>query len=258
MLSPASATDTAPAAPAPPGRRMAMAMGALYLSMGVPAAIDFMLIRPALIVAGDAEATALNMLGGELLFRAGIALQIFASIAAILLAAAYFQAFAPVRRSLARLLVLFIVMGALLEIASATLGIFSLGFIKQPDHLIVFEAEQLNALGLSVLTFQSLGYVVAHIFWGLWLLPLGLLILKSGWMPRAVGVLLLCAGIAYVVVGLTAILVPTAARPLAQWAVVPEGLGELGFIGWMMIFGFKSRPARQDAEHGSGGADPRP
>jgi hypothetical protein len=232
---------------------MAMAMGALYLAMGVPAAIDFMLIRPALIVAGDAEATALNMLGGELLFRAGIGLQIFASIAAILLAATYFQVFAPVRRSLARLLVLFIVMGALLEIASA-----SLGFIKQPDHLIVFEAEQLNALGLSVLTFQSLGYVVAHIFWGLWLFPLGLLILKSRWMPRAVGVLLLCAGTAYVVVGLTAILVPAAARPLAQWAVIPEGLGELVFIGWMMIFGFKSRPARQEARQGLGGADPSP
>jgi hypothetical protein len=233
-------------------------MGALYLAMGVPAAIDFMLIRPALIVAGDAEATALNMLGGEHFFRIGIALQFIASIAAILLASAYYQVFAPVRRSLARLLVLFIVMGALLEIASATLGIFSLGFIKQPDHLIVFEAEQLNALGLSVLTFQSLGYVVAHIFWGLWLLPLGLLVLKSRWMPKAVGVLLLCAGTAYVGVGITAILVPAAARLLAQWAVVPEALGELGFICWMMIFGFKGRPARQEVKEDVGGAYPSP
>jgi hypothetical protein len=217
-------------------------MGALYLVMGVPAAIDFMVIRPALIVAGDAEATALNMLGGELFFRFGIALQFIAAITAILLAAAYYRVFAPVRPSLARLLVLFIVMGALLEIAAAMLGNFSLGFFKQPDHLIVFEAEQLNALGFALLTFQSFGYVVAHIFWGLWLLPLGLLILKSGWMPRAVGVLLLCAGTAYVVVGLTTILMPAAARPLAQWAVILEGLGELGFIAWAMIFGFKIHP----------------
>jgi hypothetical protein len=71
-------------------------------------------------------------------------------------------------------------------------------------------------------------------------------------------VLLLCAGTAYVVVGLTAILMPAAARPLAQWAVIPEGLGELGFICWVMIFGFKGRPARQEVKQELRGAYPSP
>jgi hypothetical protein len=93
------------------------------------------------------------------------------------------------------------------------------------------------ALGL-----HSQGFVVAGIFWGLWLLPLGALVIRSGFAPRVLGFLVILAGLAYLVDSFTSVLLPEY-RPLVSIvALVFEAVGELSMIGWLLITGARAQP----------------
>jgi hypothetical protein len=117
----------------------------------------------------------------------------------------------------------------------------ALVLVNGPEFLAVFGKPQLEALALLFLGLHSQGFVVAAIFWGLWLLPLGALVMRSGFAPRAIGVLLILAGVAYVADSFTALLLPEQ-RPLVNLAALPfEAVGELSMIGWLLVSGAKAQ-----------------
>jgi hypothetical protein len=101
---------------------------------------------------------------------------------------------------------------------------------------------KLEALALLFLGLHSQGFVVAGIFWGLWLLPLGALVIRSGFAPRVLGFLVILAGLAYLVDSFTSVLLPEY-RPLVSIvALVFEAVGELSMIGWLLITGARAQP----------------
>src|SRR5258708_10259905 len=109
------------------------------------------------------------------------------------------------------------------------------------NFLAVFEKHQLDALAMASLSLRSHGMFAASAFWGLWLFPFGILVFKSGFLPRVLGVLLVVAGLAYLTSSLTLLLFPDYGRAVSQLMLVPEGVGELSMIFWLLIKGVSAQ-----------------
>jgi hypothetical protein len=105
----------------------------------------------------------------------------------------------------------------------------------------VFDQPQREALGLFFLRLHHHGLIVDQIFWGLWLFPFGLLVMRSRFLPRALGLLLLVNGMAYVAVSVTSLVAPDFLR-VVSLATLPALLGELWIMLWLLIKGVRVPP----------------
>jgi hypothetical protein len=110
-------------------------------------------------------------------------------------------------------------------------------------YFSVFDKHQLDAFTLGFLGLRSQGIHVATMYWGLWLLPLGILVYKSGFLPRALGVVVLIAGCSYVADSMAYYFLPEYARMIANVSTLPQAAGEIGFTAWMLIKGVRTGPA---------------
>jgi len=99
-----------------------------------------------------------------------------------------------------------------------------------------FAASQRDAMGVLLLDLHGDGVTLANVFWGLWLLPFGLLVMKSATIPRVLGVLLIVDGGTSVVVSATALLLPQNLDIVSRYALIPE-LGELWMMAWLLVRG---------------------
>jgi hypothetical protein len=199
-----------------------------------------MYVPRALIVRGDAAATASNILAHQTLFRLGIFAELFSSIAFVFLALALYRFFAPVSRPQARALLALVLVAVAVALFNVVNHVAALAVFRGAELGAAFDQTQRNALGMLLLGLHQKGIFVAEIFWGLWLFPLGTLVMRSGWFPRILGVLLLANGGAYVLAALVTLLLPEYARAVNA-AVLPALLGELWFILWLFI-GPAARP----------------
>jgi hypothetical protein len=120
-------------------------------------------------------------------------------------------------------------------------NIAALILFRGADFLSVFDKPQLDALGMLFLRLRGQGLVVNEIFWGLWLFPFGLLVMRSGFIPRILGVLLIVNGFAYLVASLTSLLLPAYAGVVNQLLLIPE-TGELWVMLWLLIKGVRVQP----------------
>ena len=100
----------------------------------------------------------------------------------------------------------------------------------------IVDKPQRDALALLFLRLHSEGFDVAAIFWGLWLFPLGLLVYRSRFIPRILGVLLIAHGLSYVIGSLTSFVLPQFESAVSRWSM-PFTLGEPLFMLWLLIMG---------------------
>jgi len=224
-------------------KKQARVAGLLYLLIGITAPIGLVYVPGALIVAGDATATANHIRASESLLRIGIASELFHQIVCIFLVLALYRLFKAVSEKHAALLV---ILGGLVSVPIVFLNVLNeiaaLVLVRGADFLSVFETRQLDALALLFLRLHGQGLVVASIFWGLWLFPFGILVIRSGFIPRVLGVLMMMAGIGYLASSFTSLLLPRYAHPVGQFAMVLE-IGELPIIFWFLIWGAKAQPS---------------
>jgi hypothetical protein len=125
-------------------------------------------------------------------------------------------------------------------------NIAALIFFRGRDFLAVFGKPQRDALGMLFLHLYGQGIAINEIFWGLWLFPFGILVMRSGFLPRILGVLLIVNGFAYLAVSLTSLLVPDYASVVSR-AAFPAQFGELLIMLWLVIKGANMRPLAADA-----------
>ena len=118
--------------------------------------------------------------------------------------------------------------------------IAALVLVSGADFLSVFDNRQLDALAYLFVRLHSQGIIVASIFWGLWLFPFGILVIRSGFIPRFLGVLLFIAGAAYIVSSSTFVLLPRY-LPLVNKVAVVLYAAELPIMFWLLIWGAKTR-----------------
>lgn len=223
-------------------RKQARTAGLLYLLMGIVAPIGLVYVPSQLFVPGNVLATAENVRRSGWLLRLGIVSELVHQTLAIFLVLALYRLFRDVDERHARLMV---ILGALVSVPIVFVNVLNevaaLTLLGSPEFQAVVEKPQLDALAYLFLHLHGQGIVVASIFWGLWLFPFGMLVIRCGFIPRALGALLLIAGTAYLVSSLTTLALPAYA-PLVSRFVSPLVALELPIIFWLLIWGAKTRP----------------
>ena len=148
-------------------------------------------VRSRIIVFGDAVVTANNIMGSELLFRIGFVTWLVSAVFFLLAAWALYVLLKPVNKSLSLLFLLLNLGGVAVE-SNNMLNLFAaLQFCSSAAYLNVFQTGQLQALAMSFLISYENGFMIAQIFYGTWLLPLGYLVYKSRFLPRLLGIVLI-------------------------------------------------------------------
>jgi len=180
----------------------------LYPIWFVVGLFGVMYVPSTLIVAGDATTTANNIMANELLFRMGIVGSLMTQVIQILVVLLLYKLFKSVNKNHASLMVIFALVGIPIAMLNTLNRLATLLLLNGADYLKVFGADQLHALVMLFLNLNEQGQLIATIFWGLWLFPLGYLIYKSGYFPRILGALVIMGGFGYVLDSFTHFVLP--------------------------------------------------
>jgi hypothetical protein len=210
--------------------------GLLYIFVSIPGAFALIYVPSKLIVHGNATATANNIAASETLFRLGIAAQLISQAGFIFVALALYNLLKLVNRRHASLMVTLIVVSIPIAFLNELNGIAALVLVRGADFLSTFEKPQRDALAMLFLNLHDHGFGVAEIFWGLWLFPLELLVYKSRFLPRFLGVWLAIGGFAYVILSLTGVLLPQYQDKVFTYSQ-PAFFGEVVLMLWLVIKG---------------------
>ena len=197
-----------------------------------------------LMVDGNAAATAGNIAAHETLFRLGIASGLIGQAGFIFVAWALYALFKGVDQRQAALMVILIVVQVPIAFLNELNAIAALVLVRGADFLSIFDKPQREALAMLFLNLHDHGFNVAEIFWGLWLFPLGLLVYRSRFLPRFLGVWLGLAGFAWVLLSLTSLLLPQYQHRVYTLSQ-PATIGEIVFMFWLLIKG--ARPPAVDS-----------
>jgi hypothetical protein len=224
-------------------KAQARTAGLWYLLLAVLAPISTLYVPSRIVVAGDATATARGIVTHASLYRAGIVGSLASNVVMLCVVASLYALLRDVDRRLARLMVLLAVSGVAIANVVTFHQIAPLVLLSGADFLQAIPQPQLDALAYGFLRIARAGGELATAFWGLWLFPLGALVMRSRFLPRLLGVLLIVNGVAYVLVCLAGLAAP-AYLGLVNRVAMPFYLtGELATIGWLVVKGAAARPA---------------
>ena len=215
--------------------------GFLYLLNGALAPFSLLYIASTFIVAGDASATANKIRASQLLFRSGIAAELISATIFIFVGLAFYYLLKEVNRKHALMLLTLVLVSVPISYCNELIRVAALILPRGAGFLSAFDQRQTDALIMALLNLHGSGLVLVQIFWGLWLLPFGALVLKSGFLPRILGVLLILAGVSYVISSFTTLLFPVYGHSVFMLAGLFGGIGEGSTILWLLIMGAKER-----------------
>src|SRR5205809_1836251 len=215
--------------------------GLLYLLTSIVGFFAMGYVPRKLLVHGNAAATASNIAASETLFRLGIAAQLIGMAGFIFVAVALYDLLKGVNRRHASLMVTLIVVSIPIVFLNELNSIAALALVRGADFLSIFEKPQREALAMLCLNLHHHGIVVPEIFWGLWLFPLALLVYRSRFLPRFLGVWLIINGFAYLTMSLTGLLLSQYEDMVSNIAF-PALLGEMAIMLWLLIKGARPQP----------------
>lgn len=224
-------------------KKKARVAGVLYLLIGITAPIGLVYVPSKLFVRGDATATADRIRAAGSLLRLGIASELFHQIVGVFLVLALFRLFRAVNEKHAVLMVILSVLGVPIVLVNVLTEVAALILVSGADFLSVFDKRQLDALAYLFVRLHGQGIEIAAIFWGLWLFPFAILVMRSGFIPRLLGPLMMIAGIAYLASSFTTLVVPQYASQVGQFAIILE-IGEVPIMLWLLIWGAKEHAPR--------------
>ena len=212
--------------------------GLLYLLTSIVGFFAMMYVPAKIIVHGNAVATASNILAHETLFRLGIACELIGQAGFIFVAFVLYGLLKGVNRQQASLMVTLIVVSIPIAFVNELNSIAALVLVRGADFLSIFDKPQRDTLAMLFMNLHGHGFDVAEMFWGLWLLPMGLLVYRSRFLPRFLGVWLVFAGVAWVILSLTGVLLPQYQEKVDTYSQ-PAIVGEIAFMLWLLIKGAK-------------------
>ena len=199
-----------------------------------------MYVDPKLYVPGDAVATVSNILASEWLFRLGFVSNLVGLLLQLLLVHALYELFKSVDKGQAKLMVILVVAGVSIAFLNTLNQYAPILLLSGAGHLSAFNPDQLQTLSMVFLDMYQHGIQIAEIFWGLWLIPLGLLVYKSGFVPKVLGVLLIVGCFGHLISFLSTFLFPDYSAiliPISETAMI----GELPIFLWLLIKGVKDQ-----------------
>jgi len=216
--------------------------GLWYLLLTLVGPLRLIYIPSKLFVSGNASATANNIAAHEWLFRFGMVADLIGAVTLIFVVLAFYRLFKAVDQYLAlQVVILGGVMPALLYFVNLVSDAGALMLVRGGDFLSAFDKPQRDALVMLFLSLHDQQNTAAEILWGLWLLPLAILVYRSRFLPRFLGVWLVINGCAYVILSLTGLLLPQYENKVFIGSQ-PALLGELVLMLWLVIRGAKPEP----------------
>ena len=214
--------------------------GLLYLLLVISGVFGIMYIPSQIIVPGDSVTTAKNIISNELLFRIGVLNDIISNTIFLLLVLVLYRLFKQVNENQAKLMFALVIVQIPFAFFMEALNVTSLMILKG-EILNTFELSQRQDFAMLFLKINDYGTLPLEMFWGLWLLPFGLLVYKSDFIPRIFGILLLIAGIAYVVDSTIGILLPHYSSFVKYPTLLLVAVGEISIMLWLLIKGVKTQ-----------------
>lgn len=226
-------------------KKTARIAGFLYLIYIIVSVASDVLGRSKLVVLGDAAATARNIMASEWQFSSlGFVGDLVSAVLFLLAAWALYVLLKPVNKNIALLFLLLNLGGVAIQCFSDLNLYASLLLLGGADYLKGFPVNQLQALAMFFLDLRENGFMMAQLFYGAWLLPLGYLVFKSGFLPRILGVVLMIHCVVWLMYFLQYFLFP--GFGLIIYLAYPLGfISEFGLALWLLIMGAKDqKPAR--------------
>lgn len=217
-------------------KKTARQAGLWYLVVVLCGPFLLLYVPGKVFVPGDATATVSSILAHETLFRTSIALGIVSELAFVLAILTLYRLLRGVDPHLALLMVIAILIDVPLAFLRTGNDLATLALARGADFLNVFDPPQRDALITLLHNIDQRSIVVSEVFWGLWLLPLGLLIYRSGFLPRFLGIWLVINGVAYLVMSATGLFAPEHMN-LARNIATPALFGEAVLMLWLLIKG---------------------
>jgi hypothetical protein len=221
-----------------PLKKAARIAGAIYLSLVLIAPFAMLYVPGKLIVRGNAAATADNILAHETMFRLSIFGDLIGHVIFICLAIALYRLLSSVNNTWALLMVSFVLVSAAVGFLNALNNIAAVILFRGGEFLTVFDKSQRDALAMLFIRLHSQGEFISEIFWGVWLFPFGLLVFRSGFLPRLLGVWLIIACFAWIALSITAQFFPYNYEKAFAW-LQPAFFAEMAIMLWFLIRGAK-------------------
>ena len=212
--------------------RTARVTGLFYLGLAVTGALGFLTVRPMIFDADDAGTTLANLVAHEPLARAGIALELLVVLTQALTAVWFYRLFRTVDGTAAGSIAAFGLVNAVAILGSAAVLATAL-------QVATGGPGDAGTVQLLYLVSGNL-WEVGGLFFGLWLVPMGWCVLRSGWLPRPLGWVLVAGGAGYVLMTFVAYLAPGAGA-VGDLLVVPATVGEVWILGYLIIFGVRKQ-----------------
>jgi hypothetical protein len=188
----------------------------------------------------DGDGQSHSIRASQTLLHLGIASELIVSTLLIFAVLALYRLFKGVNEKQALAMMTLLLVSIPISLVSVVHEIAALVLVSGADFLSVIDQHQLDALAYVFLRLHGQGVIVAEIFWGLWLFPFGALAIRSGFIPRVLGVVPIVAGAAYVASSVASLFLPQYGHLVSQVAMVLEA-GELPIVLWLVIWGAKAQ-----------------
>ncbi|MBU1341806.1 MAG: DUF4386 domain-containing protein [Proteobacteria bacterium] len=217
-------------------KKTARAAGFLYLLMIIFSVFSLVFIPSAFIVSGDVAKTVNNITNAESLFRLGIVGGLINQVIFVLLVLFLYRLFKPVNEKQALLMLIFVLIGVPIAMLNELNYSAVLLLSSSTDNITVLTADQSQSLINLFLDLHEHGIIIAEIFWGLWLLPLGFLVFKSGFLPKILGILLIIGCFGYLIEVFQFFIFPTY-KVITYPGFAVDAIAELSLAFWLLLKG---------------------
>lgn len=222
-------------------KRLARTAGVLYLLVGIFGGFAEGYVEPKMYVAGNAAATAGNVVANAGLVRLGVVADLLDQTFFVFLALTLYLLMKQVNKSVARAMLVLVALASSITCLNTVFEFEGLRVATGAVNMGSLGTAGSNAMVLLLLDTQHYGILIAQIFFGLWLAPLGYLAYRSlGMFPKWLGVLLIVGAICYLVDLLALFLVPDVGQLISSYIVIPSALAEISMVLYLLIFGVRT------------------
>ena len=225
-------------------KKTARVAGMIYLLVVITGMFSLGYVPSKLIVWENASATFQNIKTSVILFKWSIVSSVLCYIFFLLLPLVLYRLFKQVNSTYATLMVVLAMVSVPISFNNIQNKFSVLSLVSGDDYLQVFGSDQLQAKVMFYLNQYDNGILILQVFWGLWLLPFGLLVYRSGFLPKILGILLMAGCVGYLVNFFGNVLIPGYSEAgISGYIRLPATLGEIGTCLWLLVVGAKETKA---------------
>lgn len=218
-------------------KKTARIAGVFYLLVGIFGGFAEGYVEPKMYVAGNAAATAANVVANAGLVRMGVIADLLDQTFFVFLALTLYTLLKDFHKPMARAMLVFVILAAGIGCLNT---IFEFEGMRVATGAINFGITGTNSAVLLLLDAQHYGLFTAQIFFGLWLAPLGYLAIKSRWFPKSLGILLIVGTVCYLIDFLATFAVPDFGNAIHGYITIPCAFAECWMVFYLLVVGVRT------------------